>query len=286
MSMSVRSKCVMLGITVALFVWSPSVTCAAKRTMKAGAIAINCDIPDDFGKTHFIVGYPEDQLEKHRAKKKEKIIAPSIDTADSINLVCDGCIKHVLFSPDDNIQKILLHLINAEKESVRLTAYSFTDGDVARALMDAHKRGVSVEIIADPACMLDRFGKVPMIKDQGIVVFVYDPDHLHNDKKSFTSSIMHHKFIIFGKNISGKSAVWTGSFNWTKSAHRRNQENVVILDDKDIVAKYEHQFELLKKRCKSIKPKKEVLAKRMKNIPVHIVLSKKGTLFENNEVRA
>lgn len=247
------------------------------------SLCTEIDIPDDFGKTHFIVGCPQEHATKLKAQKKEK--SADIQADSSFNLVCDGCIKHVLFSPDDNIQKILLHLIGAEKESIRLTAYSFTDGEVAQALIDAHERGVRVEIIADPACMLDRFGKVPMIKDHDLIVFIYNPDHLKNDKKSLTSSIMHNKFIIFGKNVAGKSLVWTGSFNWTKSAHRRNQENVVILDDTHLIDKYTRHFEVLKERCIHHKPKKEVLAKRAQAIPSNIILSKKGTLFENDEVR-
>lgn len=254
-----------------------------KKTLKPDAIAINCDIPDDFGKTHFIVGCPEDQQAKFKAQKKAPITEQVKE--QPFDLFCDGCIKRVLFSPDDQIQKILLHLIGVEKESIRLTAYSFTDGQVAQALMDAHDRGVNVQIIADPGCMLDRFGKIPLLKEHEIMVFVYNPDHLSKDKKTLVSSIMHNKFIIFGKNISGKSIIWTGSFNWTKAAHKRNQENVVILDDKHCVDKYLQQFEILKARCNGVKPKKEIVVRRPRMIESPIILSKKGTVFEHNEVK-
>lgn len=260
---------------------------AKNKSKNVRSLRTEIDVPEDFGKTHFIVGMPEGHVAKYQTQKKEHQTTES--ASHPFDLICDGCVKRVLFSPDDQIQKILLHLIGAEKESIRLTAYSFTDGEVAQALIDAHDRGIRVEVIADPGTLFDRFGKIPLIKEHDIMVYIYNPDHLKKDQKSLASSIMHNKFIIFGKNIAGKSLVWTGSFNWTKAAHKRNQENVIILDDKQCVNKYAHHFELLKARCEYVKPKKdtkEVAIKMPAKIPEHIVLSKKGTLFENNEVRA
>jgi len=59
---------------------------------------------------------------------------------------------------------------------------------------------------------------------------------------------MHNKFVIFSCNVGNKTLLWTGSFNFTKSAQLRNQENVVVLDDPCIIEKYEKQFEVIKKR--------------------------------------
>ena len=278
------SACVILALSLL-----PADARTTKNKLKkTRSLRTEIDVPEDFGKTHFIVGMPENHAAKYQTQKKEN---RAIDNAaQPFDLLCDGCVKRVLFSPDDQIQKILLHLIGAEKESIRMTAYSFTDGEVAQALINAHDRGIRVELIADPGTMFDRFGKIPLIKEHDIMVFVYNPDHGNkNDKKNLASSIMHNKFIIFGKNIAGKSLVWTGSFNWTKAAHRRNQENVIILDDKQCIDKYAHQFEMLKARCVYIKPKKEVKEAAIKSsekVPREIVLSKVGTVFENNEVRA
>jgi phosphatidylserine/phosphatidylglycerophosphate/cardiolipin synthase-like enzyme len=271
------------GIFVMLCLWH---SCEAKRARKDTAInqevEFQYDAASALGKTHFVVGLSEQQLKNYQKQKKEISCAPESDAQD---LLCDGCVKRVLFSPDDDIQKILLRLIDAEKESLRLTAYSFTDGDVAQALIRAHQRGVKIEIVADPSCLQDRFGKVPMLKEHDVVVFVYNPDHNAKDKKSLASSIMHNKFIIFGRNVLGKSIVWTGSFNWTKSAHKRNQENVLILDDAVLIAHYAKQFELLKKRCHGVKPKKEHRITQLQKDCVPYVLSKKGTLFEHGEIR-
>jgi phosphatidylserine/phosphatidylglycerophosphate/cardiolipin synthase-like enzyme len=62
---------------------------------------------------------------------------------------------------------------------------------------------------------------------------------------------MHHKFVIFGNNIGGKSLLWTGSYNFTKSATMNNQENVLVLDEIHLIEKYGRQFELIKQRTKN-----------------------------------
>lgn len=252
-----------------------------KKAVASDAMAIHIDTPDDFGKTHFIVGYPADQIKTPQAKKQEPLVIGD----QTLDLVCDGCVKQVFFSPDDNIQKILLHLIESEKKSIRMTAYSFTDMDVAQALIDAHDRGIDIEIIADPGCMQDRFGKVPLLKDHDITVFVFDPDQNKTEKKSFYPDIMHNKFIVLKQNIAGKSIVVTGSYNWTKKA-RKNRENLIVSDDPHFVQKFDKQFELLKDHCKSAHPKKNALAKKQITKKFDLVLSRKGTIFEDMHARA
>jgi phosphatidylserine/phosphatidylglycerophosphate/cardiolipin synthase-like enzyme len=51
---------------------------------------------------------------------------------------------------------------------------------------------------------------------------------------------MHHKFGIIDSRI-----VFTGSFNWTYTATKHNQENLLITTNVDIVGQYSEQFEEL-----------------------------------------
>jgi len=39
--------------------------------------------------------------------------------------------------------------------------------------------------------------------------------------------------------------VFTGSYNWTFSANNRNDENLMIIDDPEVIARYKNQFEKL-----------------------------------------
>jgi cardiolipin hydrolase len=90
--------------------------------------------------------------------------------------------------------------------------------------------------------MKDRFSKVPLLQEAGIPVFVY-----HSTSTGLIADIMHNKFALFVNNYESRPLVWTGSFNFTKSAHARNRENVTVTDDARLVKKYQKEFERLKK---------------------------------------
>jgi phosphatidylserine/phosphatidylglycerophosphate/cardiolipin synthase-like enzyme len=64
------------------------------------------------------------------------------------------------------------------------------------------------------------------------------------------NNIMHHKFAVFGRQTSKDACVWTGSFNFTKSARYNNQENAVIIAQAEVVGVFLEQFERIKQqRC-------------------------------------
>ena len=216
---------------------SKSIVSTGSHKPQVPPLELALNVPKSFGKTHFILGYrPEGQVQEQKEQKN--------DTAIPFNLAVDGHIKQVFFSPDDKVQQVLLHLIEQEKESIKIAVYTFTDGQIADALINAKNRGVKVQVVADPTCLQDKFNKIEQLGDAGFDMYIYDNSH----SKGLITSLMHNKFIIFGKNHFDHALLWTGSFNLTKSGHRQNQENVVVLDEQDFIVKYLNQFEQLKKR--------------------------------------
>lgn len=181
-----------------------------------------------FGKTHFILGCPAtrsfDTSKNQDAPKQQH---PTQCRA--------------YFSPHDNIKQHLIDLITHEKQSIKVSVYTFTDKEIAAALIEAQKRGVAVEVITDGSASKDKFSKIAYLNQAGIRVCVYEPK-----EEGLINNIMHHKFVLFGKNKDDKPLLWTGSYNFTKSANIKNQENVVVLDDPHIVDQYLKQFERLK----------------------------------------
>ncbi len=184
--------------------------------------------PETFGKTHFIVGMPP------QAAVKKKVAPTASGT------------QCAYFAPDDDLQEQLIALINKEKKAIQLAIFSFTDKKIAQALIDAKKRGVVVELVADPGFLYDRYTKIPDLKKENIKIFIYDPKSSKNNKGTL-NNVMHNKFVIFIEN-DGTAKVWTGSYNFTTSARRSNQENVVVLDDQQVIEKFKEQFQQLKKR--------------------------------------
>lgn len=195
------------------------------------------EMPVNFGKTHFIIGVSKEDIAAARSAQTE------------FSVTEDNCtIDEVYFSPDDDLQQKLIAYINNEKKGIWLAIFSFTDKEIAQALVRAKERGVDVALIADPGFLHDRYTKIDWLFEQGVPVFVYDPKRSRNNLSTM-SNIMHHKFAIFLQNVDDRPLVWTGSFNFTKSARLSNQENVVVLSTSRIIKRYMEKFEQLKKHA-------------------------------------
>ena len=125
----------------------------------------------------------------------------------------------VAFSPGAGAEALVLKVIGSAKQSIRLAAYSFTSAPVARALVDAKKRGVEVGVIVDYKhnILEDRSGKAKaalnLLTTAGIPTRVISRYAIHHDK-----------YIV----VDG-STVETGSFNFSAAAAKSNSENVIVL---------------------------------------------------------
>jgi len=186
--------------------------------------------PGTFGITHFIVGQRVQQCAAQQSQRNI-VSVPSTEWG-------------VFFSPDDDVRTELLNFIKNEQEYIKIAVFVFTDMQIARALADAKERGVMVEVVTDSVGLRDRYSRIRDLCDAGIPVFIYDVQH----GKVGLSSVMHHKFVVFGKNKDSQSYVWTGSCNFTRSACESNQENAVVLNGSVYSQRFYRQFEQLKKR--------------------------------------
>lgn len=138
-----------------------------------------------------------------------------------------GSRVEVYFSPDDGTMERVLELVQAADESVNFMAYSFTDDDLAKEMIAAHNRGVEVAGVMDKAQALsNQGGEYQNLLEAGIDV------RLDGNPNS-----MHHKVIIIDDEI-----VVTGSYNFSKSARTRNDENTLILHNHDISGSYLEEF--------------------------------------------
>jgi phosphatidylserine/phosphatidylglycerophosphate/cardiolipin synthase-like enzyme len=151
----------------------------------------------------------------------------------------------VLFSPHDHVADELIALIGKEKKSVKAAVYCLMHHGIAKALIDAHKRGVRVEVIVDPYSIKAR-SPVKKMAEANLPVYVWNPQMPVEIRKGRTikkrKPLMHDKFCVLGDN-----RVWTGSFNFTFEAEKNNQENVIVLENTGIADKYLKEFDRLKK---------------------------------------
>jgi len=162
-----------------------------------------------------------------------------------IKLRADGLILHPFFSPNFDVQGILVGLMGKEESSLKMTIYSLRDRDIYGAILGALKRGVRVEIVFDKKFQEERFAKKLMeLGAAGAVTYIFKgPEKKpHED----VTGIMHNKYVIFEKNIYGEKLLWSGSCNFSSSSHRLNQENVFVSNRSRLIEKFEVDFVRMK----------------------------------------
>jgi phosphatidylserine/phosphatidylglycerophosphate/cardiolipin synthase-like enzyme len=133
------------------------------------------------------------------------------------------------FSPDGSGEALVLRSISSARQSIRLAAYSFTAAPVARALVDAKKRGVDVAVVVDYKNNLaeDRSGKaraaLNLLVNAGIPTRTVSAFPMQHSKYA----------VIDGAHVQ------TGSYNYSVAAARYNSENVlVVLNRPDLARQY------------------------------------------------
>lgn len=137
--------------------------------------------------------------------------------------------NQVFFSPGNEIKNEISNLLRDAITSVDLCIFTITDHELARQIIACHKRGVKVRIITDDEKTTAKGSDIFKFQKAGIPVKT-DHSHYH----------MHNKFGI----IDGRIAI-TGSFNWTYTATKHNQENLLATSKFEIVKQYKDEFERL-----------------------------------------
>jgi phosphatidylserine/phosphatidylglycerophosphate/cardiolipin synthase-like enzyme len=133
----------------------------------------------------------------------------------------------VFFSPEGGCTAAVVEQLGKAKANVFVQAYSFTSAPIAKALVDAHKRGVKVGIILDKSQRSEKYSSATFLKNEGIEPLV-DAQH----------AIAHNKVMVIDNHI-----VITGSFNFTKAAEEKNAENLLVIDDPALASKYMGNWE-------------------------------------------
>lgn len=124
----------------------------------------------------------------------------------------------VAFTPGDPVDQILIRIIGQARQQVLVQAFSFTHKGIARALVDAARRGVRVEVLADGRQDRQLGGSVlaELARNRVPVFIAHERTSAHN------------KVIVVDPGTRDAVLV-TGSYNFTISAQRRNAENILVL---------------------------------------------------------
>ena len=121
----------------------------------------------------------------------------------------------------------IVELIERAEESVFFMAFSFTSDDIANAMLFAEAGGVELVGVFDASQYSSNIGtEFDRLLDAG--------QNVHLDGNS---ARLHHKVIIIDQSI-----VITGSYNFSRSAEERNDENLLIIHSEEIAALFVEEF--------------------------------------------
>ncbi|HEY7166372.1 MAG TPA: phospholipase D-like domain-containing protein [Candidatus Binatia bacterium] len=131
----------------------------------------------------------------------------------------------------------LLREIERAQKELLVAVYAFTNDDLASALIQAKKRGVTVRVIIDREydSATDRskgkfleLQKIPLRRLSGVKSNTGEKD----------GGLMHQKFAVIDRSL-----VFTGSYNWTRAADHLNDENLLMFRNAAALAEeYRREF--------------------------------------------
>ena len=120
---------------------------------------------------------------------------------------------------------VLAAAIEDARLSVDIAMYDLDLWSIRDALLDAHRRGVTVRVVAE-SDNLDE-PEFQALIDAGIPVL--------GDRRE---GLMHHKFVVIDR-----LEVWTGSMNFTLNGVYRNDNNLVRIRSSRLAEDYQAEFE-------------------------------------------
>ena len=132
----------------------------------------------------------------------------------------------IYFSPKDKPTNRILELIKNAKTYIYIPTFLITHNEIATELINAHNRGVDVRIIIDANSVTTRNTKHSQLRKSGIML-----------KTENYAGKLHAKTMIIDDTY-----FVSGSMNFSNSGANKNDENLVIIKDKDIAKLHKNFF--------------------------------------------
>jgi len=187
--------------------------------------------------------HPLDEHQLNFLRSKIYELANEKVTASNYNFILDwvksansallippsSSVSDAYFSPGDACRNVIINQINAATQQVSICVFTISDDTIADAILTSHKKGKQIRIITDNDKSHDEGSDIEQLAREGISIKMdRSPNH------------MHHKFMV-----SDEKAIITGSYNWTRSAAKFNQENIVLSREANLIKSYLKEFDQL-----------------------------------------
>jgi phosphatidylserine/phosphatidylglycerophosphate/cardiolipin synthase-like enzyme len=139
----------------------------------------------------------------------------------------DGTRVEMYFSPDDGVLNKVMEQLQKAERRVEILAYALTTDTIGEVLIDLHQDGVAIRGVVEASQSQASGSETPRLRQSGMDI------RLDGNPEN-----MHHKVIL----IDGVTVIM-GSYNFTRSAEEKNDENVIIFHDPALAAQFLIEFE-------------------------------------------
>jgi len=143
-------------------------------------------------------------------------------------ITLDGTRVDTYFSPDDHVLTALYNLLSESEKSIYFLAFSFTSNELGEIVRTKAADGLDIKGVMDKEQVASNTGTE------------YDPFHQAglDVRIDGNAGQMHHKvFIVDGKIVA------FGSYNFSRSAEERNDENIIIVYNEAIAQFFLQEFQ-------------------------------------------
>lgn len=143
-----------------------------------------------------------------------------------INL--SGILVENYFCPTHHCEEEVLEKLEHANESVYILAFSFTSKPIAEKLVEKKEKGLHIEVLFEKT-RIASYSQYQYLNASNVTVY--------KDTNPYT---MHEKAFI----IDNKTVI-LGSYNPTKAATEKNDENILIIHDEEIANEFLKEFKRL-----------------------------------------
>jgi len=140
----------------------------------------------------------------------------------------DGTRVDTYFSPDDHVLTAIYNLLSGAEKSIYFLAFSFTSNELGQIVRTKAEDGLDIKGVMDKEQVASNTGtEYDPFRQAGLAVRIDGND-----------GQMHHKVFIVDEKV-----VVLGSYNFSRSAEERNDENILIVYNEQIAQFFVQEFQ-------------------------------------------
>lgn len=186
---------------------------------------------DTWRNNNNMLRFVSDEIAADYAREFEQMFAGRFGTSKTSatphpQVRVGAAVIEVYFSPQDGIAKQVLQRVTTAQRSIHFMTFSYTADPIADAMIAQVEAGLVVRGVFEKQNAGGSGADFNRLKAGGVDVL--------EDGNCY---ILHHKIIV----IDDRTVI-TGSYNFTGSAERSNDENLMIIDDATLARAYLEEF--------------------------------------------